>query len=131
MHNGNWLVKVGTYEIPLSLIRYDTYTSYPLQRQDMDSYVDADGYLHRTVMEHSRSKIEFELITLSQQDFEGFMANIVANYVNEQERRVHLTYYNDEHGNYLEGDFYMPASLEIKRLNKGLYAQTRIAFIEY
>ena len=129
--NGSWLVKVGSYEIPLTLMRYGTYKSSPAQRQDLDSYVDADGYLHRTVLGHTRSKIEFQLSTMSEQDFRGFMDNITAQYTNGPERKVHLTYYEEEYGNYVEGDFYMPGTMDYTHLNKALYDENRICFIEY
>lgn len=129
--NGRYFVKVGSYEIPLKLMRAGTYKVSPAQRQDYDSYVDADGYLHRTVLSHTRSKIEFELIQLSMQDFRGFMDAITAQYINGLERKVHLTYYEEEYGNYVEGDFYMPGTMEYTYSHKNLYEQVRIAFIEY
>ena len=129
--NRNYLIKVGNYEIPLTIMKYGTYKSSPAQRQDNDSYVDADGYLHRTPMPHVRSKIEFETIPMPNADFDDFMSHITANYINGLERKVHLTYYEEEYGNYVEGDFYMPATMEFNRLNKLLYDSNRIAFIEY
>lgn len=126
-----YFVKVGNYTIPLSLMRYGTYKCSPAQRQDLDSYVDADGYLHRTALSHTRTKIEFQLITMSETDFRGFMDNIVAQYTNGLERKVHLTYFEEEYGNYVEGDFYMPGTMDFTHLNKNLYDENRICFIEY
>jgi hypothetical protein len=130
-HNGRWLVKVGTFEIPLSLIKYGTYKTAPAQRQDNGAYVDADGYLHRAPMPHTRSKIEFETIFLSVKDFDDFQAAIVANYINGLEKKVHLTYYEEEYGQYVEGDFYLAATQEYPMLTKNLYDNIRWAFIEY
>ena len=129
--NGSYFIKVGTYEIPLTLMRAETYKSMPAQRQDLDSYVDADGYLHRTVLAHTRAKLEFYTPKMSLTDFLGFMNNITAQYTNGLERKVHLTYFEEEYGNYVEGDFYMPATLEIPYYNKKIVDETRIAFIEY
>lgn len=122
---------MGNYEIPLKIMKYGSYKSSPAQRQDNDSYVDADGYLHRTTMPHVRSKIEFELINLSEQDFRGFMDAITSNYTVGIERKVHLTYYEEEYGQYVEGDFYMPGTMDFTMLNKEVYDNIRIAFIEY
>lgn len=129
--NGRYLIKVGDYEIPLSIMKYGSYKSAPAQRQDNGAYVDADGYLQRAVMPHNRSKIEFELINLSVADMEGFWSNITRNYINGPEKKVHLTYYEEEYGNYVEGDFYLPATQEYTMLNKELYDNVRVAFIEY
>ena len=129
--NGRYLIKVGDYEIPLSIMKYGSYKSAPAQRQDNGAYVDADGNLHRAVMPHNRSKIEFELIYLSVADMEGFWANITRNYINGPEKKVHLTYYEEEYGDYVEGDFYLPATQEFPMLNKKTYDNVRVAFIEY
>lgn len=129
--NGEYLIKVGSYKIPLSIMKYGSYKSSPAQRQDNDSYVDADGYLHRTPMPHVRTKIEFELINLSMQDFRGFMDSITAQYTVGIERKVHLEYYEEEYGQYNEGDFYMPGTMDFTMLNKEVYDNIRIAFIEY
>jgi hypothetical protein len=129
--NGRYFIKVGTYEIPLKIMKYGTYKSSPAQRQDNDSYVDADGYLHRFPMPHTRSKLEFQLIHLNEQDFRGFMDNITANYIDGIERKVHLRYFEEEHGEYVEGDFYLPGTVDFNHMNKDLYDENRIAFIEY
>ena len=45
-----YLIKVGNYPIPLTYMKLESYKSAPDQRQDLDSFRDADGYLHRTVL---------------------------------------------------------------------------------
>ena len=130
-HNGQWLVKVGAYEIPLSYIKYGTYKSAPRQRQDNDSYVDADGYLHRNPMPHTRSKIEFETVYMYEHQMREIWDNITANYIDWLERKVRLTYYDEEYDTYLEGDFYLPGTVEFKWLNSAILDNCRLAFIEY
>lgn len=129
--NGQWLIKVGTFVIPLSIMKYGSYKIAPAQRQDNGSYVDADGYLHRNPMPHTRSKIEFETIYMSPDQMEDLMAHITAQYTNGLEKKVHLTYYEPEYGNYVEGDFYLPATEEYTWLTKRIHDNHRIAFIEY
>lgn len=129
--NGRYLVKVGTYEIPLSIMKVDTYQSSPAQRQDLDAYRDADGKMHRNTLDHTATKIEFETVMLSEHDFRGLIDSIIAQYTVPLERKVSLTYYDDEHGNYRTGDFYLPATWTFKRYNKNIYNSFRIAFIEY
>ena len=129
--NGEWLIKCGDYIIPLDIIKRGSYKSAPAQRQDNGAYVDADGNLHRAVMPHNRSKIEFELIYLTVKDMEGFWDNITRNYIDGPEKKVHLTYYEEEYHNYVEGDFYLAATQEFTMLNKEYYDNVRVAFIEY
>ena len=129
--NGRYLIKVGTYEIPLSVMKYNSYKSAPAQRQDNGAYVDADGYLHRAPMPHTRSKLEFETIPMHIAEMEGFMAAITANYIDGLEKKVHLTYYEEEYGQYVEGDFYLAATQEYTWLNKEYVDSCRFAFIEY
>lgn len=129
--NGEWLLKVGTFVVPLSIMKYNSYKTAPAQRQDNGAYVDADGYLHRAPMPHTRSKIEFETIILSVQDMEGFMASITAQYTDGLEKKVHITYYEEEYAEYVEGDFYLAATQEYTMLNKQYYDSCRFAFIEY
>lgn len=129
--NGSWLIKIGTFTFPLSLIKYGSYKTAPAQRQDNGSYVDADGYLHRSPMPHTRSKIEFETIYMSTKEMEDLMAAITSQYTDGLEKKVHLTYYEEEYSNYVEGDFYMAATQEYTKLTKNLYDNVRFAFIEY
>ena len=129
--NGQWLIKVGNYPIPLDYMAYGTYKSAPAQRQDNDSYVDADGYLHRNPMPHMRSKLEFETPPMYERDYRALMDGIIANYIVAIERKVHLTYYNEEYDRYDEGDFYLPGTIEVNMLNKEIYDKNRIGFIEY
>lgn len=126
-----YLVKVGSFEFPSNLIRRETYKSAPAQRQDNDSYVDADGYLHRNPMPHTRAKIEFETIKMRDFMLRDLMDQITANYTNGLERKVHLTYYEEEYGQYIEGDFYLPATMEFQMMDIKTYDQVRFAFIEY
>ena len=42
-----------------------------------------------------------------------------------------LTYYNIDIDDYASGHFYMPGTREYQMYNKGIYAPSRFAFIEY
>lgn len=61
MAYSGYLIKVGNYTIPLSIIRAETYSPYK-SVTDLDSYVDANGYLHRNALEHIANKVEFETV---------------------------------------------------------------------
>ena len=122
---------MGSYEIPLNAIKQGSYQSSPDQRQDYDGYRDADGKMHRNALDHTASKIEFETVPMSFTDFRNFMDNIVANYTNVKERKVSLTYYNEESGTYTTGDFYLPGTITVTWINIVLIDSCRFAFIEY
>lgn len=125
-----YLIKVGNYTIPLTFMKLESYKSAPNQRQDLDSYRDANGYLHRNVLSHTASKLEFETPYLSMKDMRSLIQNIRANYTNELERACELTYYDEETDTYKTGSFYMPGTVEYNWFNKEIYAPSRFAFIE-
>ena len=127
----NYLVKVGSYTIPMEYMAYGTYTIAANQRQDLDSYRDADGVLHRNVLPHTATKIEFNTIILSAIQFRELINGINSNLSSQLERKATVTYYDEESDSYKTGSFYMPGTMEYKRLNKEMYDNMRIAFIEY
>ena len=128
--NGSWYIKVGNYPIPL---QYMFKSSYKVSShvQDLDSYRDADGVLHRNVLPHVAHKLEFETPMLYNRDFRTLINNIQQNMTNLLARDVTLTYYDEESDSYKTGSFYMPGTMEYTHFNKNIYEPTRIAFIEY
>lgn len=128
--NGSWLLKVGDYPIPLSVMAYGTYTA-SRNVQDLDSYRDADGVLHRNALPHVAYKVEFETIYLTNKSFKTIIDNIKRNVIDVVANDVTLTYYDVWSDSYKTGHFYLPGTLEFPMLNKEIHDQTRIAFIEY
>lgn len=126
-----YLVKVGNYTIPLTYIKLESYKSMPDQRQDLDSYRDANGVLHRNVLAHTATKIEFETPYLTHNQMRTLIQNIRANYIDSLARSCLVTYYNEETDTYKTGTFYMPGTMEYQWYNKEIYAPSRFAFIEY
>lgn len=126
-----YYIKVGNYTIPLTFMKLESYKSAPNQRQDLDSYRDANGYLHRNVLSHTATKLEFETPYLTFKDMRTLIQNIRANYTDDLARTVELTYYDEETDSYKTGTFYMPGTVEYNWYNKEIYAPSRFAFIEY
>lgn len=126
-----YLIKVGNYTIPLQFIKLESYTSMPDQRQDLDSYRDADGYLHRNVLPHTATKIEFETPYMRRNDMQALIQGIRSNFTSNLARSCTVTYYDDETDDYKTGTFYMPGTIEFQWYNKEIYAPCRFAFIEY
>jgi hypothetical protein len=132
-YNG-YLLKAGNTEIPLSYIRYDTYTIQPRQRQDLDPYRDVNGVLHRNVVENMPSVIEFNTPTMDSDKLQDFFDIIRENYDDSKERKIHLTYYDMESDSYRSGDFYMAQpNFKIRQIIDGkiLYDEMTINFIGY
>ena len=129
-----YLIQVGNYRIPHSMIRAETYI-VTKNGQDLDSYRDGDGKLHRTALEHWVAKAEFEVPALkTNKEVAAFMGNIAANYTNAVEKKANVTLYTPEIDNYVTQEMYVPdiqftlysaTATEIK------YNQFRVAFIGY
>lgn len=134
MAYSGYLIKVGLYTIPLSIIRAETYSPYK-SVTDLDSYVDANGVLHRNALEHIAYKIEFETVPmLTNTQFADLMNNLYGNMSNTLERKASVTAYIPEIDDYITQDMYMP---DIKPVlyyadnEKIQYNQIRLAFIGY
>ena len=134
MAYAGYLIKVGTFEIPLSLIRAETYTVFK-SVTDLDSYVDASGYLHRNALEHIANKVEFETIPLlTDKQFGSLMSSLYGQMTNTRERKASVTCYIPETDSYVTQDMYMPdikPTLYYADAEKIQYNQIRLAFIGY
>lgn len=129
-----YLIRVGSYTIPLSLIRAETYTVF-MSITDLDSYVDANGLLHRNALDHIANKVEFETVPLlDNTQFADLMNNLYANMTIQKERKASVTLYIPEKDAYVTQDMYMPdikPTLYYADDSKIQYNQVRLAFIGY
>ena len=134
MAYAGYLIKVGTYTIPLSIMRAETYTVF-MSITDLDSYVDANGFLHRNALDHIANKVEFETIPLMDNtQFSSLMANLYAQMTETKERKASVTCYIPEIDDYVTQDMYMPdikPTLYYADDTKIQYNQVRLAFIGY
>ena len=108
MSYAGYLVKVGDYEIPADkFIRTQSYKS-TLYTQDLDSNRDANGYVHRNVLEHRVNKVEFETpAMLSNTEMAELFGNIAENYTVPAERKFVGTVYVQELDKYVSQEMYM------------------------
>lgn len=129
-----YLIKVGNYEIPRKFINTDTYSACR-NIQDLDSYRDANGKLHRTTLSHVPNKAEFETPPmLTNTEFAELMSNIQSNYTVEAERKASVTMYIPETDSYVTQDMYMPditPTIYMILNDEILYRPIRLAFIGY
>lgn len=126
-----YMLKVGSYTIPLDYIRLESYKIAPDQRQEFDSYVDGNGFLQRpNVVQHTRTKIEFETPYLDARKMRALLAGIWNNLTNTLKLECTVTYYDPETDTYKPGTFYMPGTREYQYYNYQIFGQCRFAFIE-
>ena len=103
-----YLIKVGDYKIPHSYIGAESYSAVK-NTQDIDSYRDANGELHRDALEHTPYKVEFETRNmLTNTEFSTLMRNIKSNFINTLEKKANVTLYLPEEDDYVTQDIYMP-----------------------
>lgn len=129
-----YLIQVGDYKIPHSYIRAESYTVYK-NVQDLDSYRDANGVLHRTALSHAPLKVEFETKDmLTNEEMGKLLRNIRNSFINSEERKASVTVYLPEEDIYITQDMYMP---DIQPKIYGIfgnvikYSSVRLAFIGY
>lgn len=130
-----FLFKVGDYVVSGKDVISADGISITRNVQDVDSYRDANGELHREALEHAPIKVEFSTRNmLTDEQLQGFLSNIRRNYVNEAERKVLATVYVPELGDYKTCYMYMSTpTAEIYGILKGIvyYKSMRLSFIEY
>ena len=113
-------------------------TITPNQMQDLDSYVNGNGYLKRKVLKHHRTKIEWNTPYLTYEDkcrlIEAITEGFKQGDGDASSRTIHARYYNDWTDNYDTGKFYMSdIAFQPGGLYHGapLYLPIRLALIEY
>lgn len=126
--------KVGNWKIPLNLMMIKSVNNTPIIMLDLDPYNDADGTLHRTVLDKHGAKFEFTTPPMHMNAKNQFMEKIRSNMVDKKARKVLLEYYDDETDNYKSGYFYIP-DFEFNPLFNTpsgiVYDSIRVAFISY
>ena len=131
--SSGFLLKIGNEIFNMKYIKEKTYKGY-VSVQDLDSYRDANGLLHREALSHVPIKCEFETIPLNNEQYEQIMDMIRRNYINELERKVTITAFILEYNGYVTQDAYMAEpqpQIQTIKDNKIQYAPLRIAFIGY
>lgn len=129
-----YLIKIGNYTFPLSMIKAETYkaTNYG---QDLDSTRDIDGILHRTALSNTAPKVEFETRNmLDNTQMSSIFANIQANYTNAIEKKASVEVYVPELDKYVTSDMYMAdfePTMYYADETKIQYTSTRMAWISY
>ena len=134
MAYSGYLIKVGDFEITGE--KYIKYSSYSVARkvQDLDSYRDANGVLHRNALQHTPIVVAFETRALNNTELATFLGTIQDNYLNALERSVLATVYVPEIDDYVSQQMYLaepePKIRQIKD-NVIIYEPLTLSFIGY
>ena len=134
-----WLIKFGNVILPNSFLLSDGWESTPNQRVEIDAWRDADILLHRETSDNYKTKIK---LTIRETTLEERIAldNVIGLAElpdsEQRERRVMLTYWNDEELQYKSGTFYISnpnySIYKIDEKNKDIsYNSFKLTLTEY
>ena len=134
MAYSGFLIKVGSYTVPFRYIEASKYKT-GVKGQDLDSYRDANGILHREALSNVSIKTEWETPNdMEESDVRDLMDNIRAQYTNQTEKKALVTAFMPETGNYVTMECYAPdIEYTIDNADESTikYASFRLAFIGY
>lgn len=138
-YNG-YLIKLlggsGSEILPFDYIGLDSYKITPNQRLESKAGRATTGYLHRTTVAHTASKIEFSTPPITNINLVELNALLRRHYTDTLQRKLNIEYYDPETDAYKQGTCYMPdVDYNIERIdntnNIVYYQAVRYAFIEY
>ena len=131
LKNGNnWV------EFPLKYVQFESYKVTPNQRMESSANRAATGLLVRTTVAHTASKIDLTTPPITNREANAINSMLSTAYIDVQQRKLLLRYYDPSSDSYKTGEFYVPdIDFEIQRVdlhtNTIHYNPIRIAFIEY
>ena len=134
MSYSGFLIKVGNYTVPFRYIEAKKYKC-GIKGQDLDSYRDANGILHREALKNKAIKTEWEIPTGKEEsELRELMDNIRSQYTNQIEKKALVTAWMPEIGDYVTMDCYMPDveyTIDYADESTIEYSSFRLAFIGY
>ena len=106
-----WLIKFGDAILPNSFILADGWESTPNQRVEIDAYRDANVLLHRETSENFKTSITLNIRAMNVEEMTAFktvigLATLDIN--SKKQRKLMVTYWNDEELDYKTATMYMP-----------------------
>ncbi len=133
-----WLLKFGNVILPNTFLLADGWESTPNQRTEISAYRDANVLLHRDTSPNFKTKITITLREMNLAEMSALREVIKQATVDEQERKISLTYWNDETLEYTEATtkVYMPdVTYKIHRIDEAKkdieYNSFTMSFIQY
>lgn len=117
------------------LIKADTFKITPNARQDLDSYRDTNGLLHRNALSHTATIVEFDTVPMWDTKFSAMMSAITSSYTNANERCGTGSYFDEEYQTSKTGTFYLDSNFQVSVKqqwgSKTLYDSCHFKFVEY
>lgn len=114
-------------------IKANSYKITPNARQDLDSYRDETGFLHRNALGHTATIVEFDTIPMWDRDMQPLLSSLGT--AGKPERDAMCTYYDPEGGGTKSGHFYLDSNftVNIRQVwgNRILYDSCHFKFVEY
>lgn len=102
-----FLIKFGNTELPNKYITSDGYVTTPNQRTELEAYRDANILLYRLTSPNYKTSISLTLCPMSASDKKEVQRIIESGMMNTVERKVDVTYWNEEINSYSRGVFYI------------------------
>ena len=106
-----YLLKFGSVVLPNSFLLADGWKSKPNQRVDIEAYRDANVLLHRETSANYKTQLTFNVRSMNlieKMAFNEAINQAIVGVENNRQRRVKVTYWNDEINDYKTGVFYIP-----------------------
>lgn len=131
-----YLVKFGSVQLPNSYLMMDSgQVSTPNQREELKATRDdTTRKLHRVTASGQISSFSLVFKPLTNTQLAALHAVMNNSLVNANQRKYNVTYWNDEHLQYENGDFYIP-DITYERMIVGddyiLYNSFTMEFIGY
>lgn len=133
MAYSNYLVKVGTYEVPLDYIIAESYKAV-IHGQDLDSYTDSNGVTHRNALTKVKPTIEWSFSSITESRIRPILNGIQSQYINKVEKSANVTAFYPEDGKYHTFKCYAPdLEMVIDKINGNTihYKEVNLKFIAY
>lgn len=108
MAYSGYLLRFGSVSLPNRYIAQGTYSITPNQRTELSAYRDNNNSLHRATSPNHKTKITFSTTILELNDKINLQSIIASGIINNTERKVQVTYWNDETNSYHTSYFYIP-----------------------
>ncbi len=105
----DYLIRFGNEWFPHDLLAEDGYSVTPNRRTELEAFRDADIELHRVTSPNFKTSITLTTCPMCRSDKERLqrIINAAGSMINETERKVSVTYWNEEENTYKTGMFYM------------------------
>ena len=133
-----YLIKatVTNEEFPLRYIAWESYDSTPDQREEIKAYRDENTRdLHRVTAQGTKTKISFKTRDgLNLHDKKVIQKWFTDAESDAQQRKINLSFWDDEANEYKTGDFYRPdIKFTIKKVTENdiIYKELQITLVEY